>query len=80
MGLEPSEAGGCCDPVNATSRLDQVIDGAMRKTLVRTVGSELVPIECGQALTRGEPEKAARIRNNAVDGVARETFDGGEHG
>jgi hypothetical protein len=62
-------------PEIARGRLDEVGIGR-RETLVESKIAELVAIESGQPLARAEPEAAARIAQNAVDGIAGEPVGG----
>jgi hypothetical protein len=65
------------DPVDACPRLEQIVDGARRQTLVGAEIQEGVTVEARQPRIRAEPQEAARIRHDPIDAIVRQTICGG---
>ena len=59
-------------PQLAVARLEKVIHGGMRQTLVDSVVREGVTVKAGKAFARAEPEEAARVADDLVDDVVRQ--------
>ena len=65
------------DPVFAGPCLDEIIHVWMRQPFVSAEAPKLVAIKPRYPISRAEPEKAARITDDLVDGIVRQAISHG---
>src|SRR5436309_11307641 len=64
-------------PIDSAPSFEQVVNERMGQSLCDSIGRELVAVESAQAVTSAEPEKTARVANDAQDQIARQTVGSG---
>ena len=62
-------------PVRPSSRFYKIQSAILGKAVRPAVCREVISIKARQTFTRDEPEIAARISDDRVDGVARQAID-----
>src|SRR5437773_7187897 len=60
-------------PIDSAPSFEQVVNEWMGQSLCNSIGRELVAVESAQAVTSAEPEKTARVADDAQDQIARQT-------
>src|SRR6185503_19315785 len=68
------EAVGGCNPVVAAARDEQIKNLSVRQTVRDCVVYKLVTIKSREPVVSAEPEIAARIGNDLVNAIARQTI------
>ena len=74
--VEPHQPARGGDPVVAPARFQKIVDLRIRKTLLGAEIREGVAVKARQSAARAEPEKTARISDNAVDVVVGQPVGG----
>ena len=74
--IETDQPAGGGDPVVAAARFQEIVDIRIRKTLLGAEIREGVAVEARQSTGRAEPEKTARISDDAVDVVVGQPVGG----
>src|SRR5262249_53512256 len=73
VGIEPAHATAIgSDPIDTAASFQQVVDYRRRQSFPHAVSDEAMAVETAQPVSGAEPEEAARIPDNGMDGSARQ--------
>src|ERR1700730_13674217 len=74
QGIETAEAVFRCDPINALTRLADIVDCRNGQPVFLSIASEAIAIESAQTINRAEPQEPAGVAHHAPDSLVRQTI------